>query len=149
MPHVFPARAGETKATVPATPILERERHAYAILLWQQAQEKPTIDLAKYKKDIEEVIGKEEIGRLEALPENEKEALRFSAERLHASSGTFARDADELLRILHVERTRGQLVEATRALEQAEATGKSGEQKRLEGDVRLYTEQLAQLHKKP
>ena len=83
------------------------------------------------------------------MPEQEKEALRFSAERLHGSSGTFERDALELLRVLNTKRIREKLVDATRSLEQKSEGGGEKERKRLEGEVRLYTEQLAQLHQRP
>ena len=128
---------------------LERKRHAYALLLWQESEEKPIIDCKSYRKDIEAAIGKEELKVLEELPESEKEALRFSAERLHGESGSPARDAEEILRVLRGERVRKQLVEATRALERIGGQGGGKERERLEREVRLYTEQLAQLHQKP
>ena len=128
---------------------LERKRHAYALLLWQESEEKPIIDCKSYRKDIEAAIGKEELKVLEELPESEKEALRFSAERLHGESGSPTRDAEEILRVLRGERVRKQLVEATRALERIGGQGGGKERERLEREVRLYTEQLAQLHQKP
>ncbi len=148
MPDVLAAASPSEKVPTLA-PTHERKHQAYAILLWQESLEKPIIDLPKYRRELEKTIGKDELKALEALPERELEALRFSAERLHAQSSGLERDAAQLLRVLRIERIRHQLVDATRSLEQASTEGKNKEHARLEGDVRLYTEQLAQLHQKP
>ncbi|MDO8521420.1 MAG: DNA primase [bacterium] len=148
MPDVLSTTREVDAKVVPAAG-LERKRHAYAILLWQESEEKSSIDVKSYRKDLEKAIGKEELQLLEALPEGEKEALRFSAERMHTASASLVRDTQEILRVLEGERVRKKLVEATRSLEQITEQGGQKVRERLEKDVRLYTEQLAQLHQKP
>ena len=148
MPDVL-STTSTVVAKAASEPTLERKRHAYAVLLWQTSQEKPAIDVAQYRRDIAEAIGTEELTLLEALPEKEKEALRFSAERLHASDTNLVRNTEEVIRVLRGERVRQKLVDATRRLERESAKGGERERARLEKDVRLYTEQLAQLDQRP
>ena len=68
---------------------------------------------------------------------------------MHTANASLMRDMQEILRVLEGERVRKKLVEATRSLEQITKQGGQKVRELLEKDVRLYTEQLAQLHQKP
>jgi DNA primase len=112
MPDVLVASPIQEKKEKPLA--LERTQHAYAILLWQESLVKPELDLGEYRAKLEEAIGANLLDDYDALPEPEREKLRFSAERLHGDSNTVGRDANELLRILRTERLKGELAAATR-----------------------------------
>ena len=122
--------------------------HAYALLLWQEALEKPDLDTVRFRAELAEVVDAQEMQRLDALPEGERESLRFSAERLQGTNKTIQRNAHEAIRILREERLRNRLSAATKALAQAERDGLAAEIDRLEAEVRLSTQALAQLHEK-
>ncbi len=126
----------------------DRAKRAYALFLWQQSQEKPTIDTDAFYAALSEAIGTEELHMLEHLPEAEKEQLRFSAERVLIMNATLKRDADELLRILKESRLKTLLSEATRALSGRDTTLSAEAEEQLEVKVKLYTEALAKMHEK-
>ncbi len=123
----------------------DRAREAFSILLWQQSLHKPTLDLEAYTTDLKEAVGFEIFARLQLIPENERESLRFSAEHLHAS-GTVIPAAKSLLRVITAERLASELSEATKALEKAEHAGDEAEIERLMTQCSLLTTHIAQLH---
>jgi len=127
---------------------LERSKQAYSLLLWQESLSKPSLDMMALRAEIEEVIGTEELKRLEALPEEEKESLRFSAERLWGSGRALDREAASLLQVMVQEKLAGELTEVTGALKQAEKAGDEAEVKRLMGVNKMLTTRIAQLHEK-
>src|SRR3989344_7763487 len=63
-----------------------REGTAYAILLWQRGLPKSQLDLEVYERELEEIIGKDTLKQLAALPKQEQEKHRFAAERMYAAS---------------------------------------------------------------
>lgn len=147
-----------TLANVPATPMpqaapaaphnivrSDRAREAFSILLWQKSLPKPEIDLTAYEHDLKDALGPEAYERLEALPEPEKEHLRFSAERTHGQ-GTLSVTAKTLLHLITAERLSGELTEATRALQEAEVSGNEAEIDRLTAQCGVLTTRIAQLH---
>ncbi len=123
-----------------------RAREAFSILLWQQSLPKPSIDLAAYAQELEGAIGKEAFGKLGNLTESEREALRFSAERLYGKSATPEREIKALLSVILKELLAAELSAATAALKNAERVGNEDEIDRLMGVCKLLTTQIAQLH---
>jgi hypothetical protein len=86
------------------------------------------------------------------LPEKEKEALRFAAERMYAKPGAPERDLERetktLLDVLLKERLTADLKEATEALKNAENTG-DAKQAAVYIDVcKVLTTRIAKLHEK-
>ena len=126
----------------------ERGKQAYSLLLWQSSLPKPLLDVAALRTQIEEVIGEPELKRLEALPEEEKESLRFSAERLWGSGRALDREAESLLYVMLQEKLSGELTRVTSALKEAENAGDEAEVKRLMGVNKMLTTRIAQLHEK-
>jgi DNA primase len=124
-----------------------RAKHAFALLLWQSSLPKPQIDLKEFRTKLEEALGAGACAALDALAEPEREALRFSAERLYGESRNVSRTGAELLKVVQEDRLRHELIVTTRALERAEAAGQSAEATHLEERSKLLTGEIARLHK--
>jgi len=141
-----PESASSDAAPPEATRLSDRARQALSILLWQEAQKKPEIDVEKYKQAFAEAVGKEEFDALRALPESEQEALRFSAERIYGKSSGFKREVETLLQVIIREKLSEKLAAATIALKEAERAGKDEEAAVHMSVVKLLTARIAQLH---
>ena len=125
-----------------------RAKHAYAILLWQESLPTSTLDTKAYEKDLAEAIGVEEFAALQALPDSEKERLRFSMERQYGAEHSPRADAMALTNILLRERLMRELAEITSSLKKAEANLDADESKALMERSRVLTSRLAKLHEK-
>jgi len=123
-----------------------RARQAFAILLWQQSLTKPSIDVAGYARDLEAAVGPEAFAALATLSEGEREALRFSAEKLHGKSPNPERETKALLLVILKELLAAELDDATMALKKAENAKEEAEVERLMGVCKLLTTRIAQLH---
>ncbi|RJQ35471.1 DNA primase [Candidatus Parcubacteria bacterium] len=141
-----PEGASSDAAPPEATRLSDRARQALSILLWQEAQKKPEIDVEKYKQAFAEAVGKEEFDALRALPESEQEALRFSAERIYGKSSGFKQEVETLLQVIIREKLSEKLAAATTALKEAERAGNDGEAAVHMSVVKLLTARIAQLH---
>ncbi len=145
-----PARAVERVADAPRKPTVqdsrERTRHAYSILISQETQVKPAIDVKKYREDLIEALGEESFDRFASLPPTEQEAMRFSAELLSATGGgSIVKEAEMVLAILRADRLASELKAVSEALQKAEAAGDEVEVERLMKQSQLYTQQIAKL----
>ena len=123
-----------------------RARQAFAILLWQQSLAKPSIDVAGYARELEAAVGPEAFAALATLSEGEREALRFSAEKLHGKSTNPERETKALLLVILKELLAAELDDATVALKKAENGKDEGEIDRLMGVCKLLTTRIGQLH---
>ena len=83
---------------------------------------------------------------LAALSEGEREALRFSAEKLHGKSANPERETKALLVVILKELLAAELDDATMALKKAENGKDEVEIERLMGVCKLLTTRIAQLH---
>ena len=126
----------------------DRVAHAYAILLWQKALEKPQLDLALYERELTEAVGPDVIRELEALPEAEVEKLRFLAEHMYGGSSALSAQARSLLEVLLKERLARELTDAAAALRRAEHEGKDKEVAIHTKSTKLLTQKIAEIHKK-
>ena len=123
-----------------------RARQAFAILLWQQSLTKPSIDVAGYARDLEAAVGHDAFAALATLSEGEREALRFSSEKLHGKSTNPERETKALLVVILKELLAAELDDATMALKKAENGKDEAEVDRLMGVCKLLTTRIAQLH---
>jgi DNA primase len=133
----------EKKAAVPDRS--ERARHAYSILISQESQPKPSIDLAAYRTQLIEALGQGEFDALAALPTAEQESMRFSAELLYAGADSIAKEAETLIVILRGDKLAREVRAVTEALQKAEAAGDEEAVARLMEQSKLYTEAIAKL----
>ena len=101
----------------------QRVRHAFAILLSQEAATQPEIDCAALAHDIGEIIGEERYQALRALSAQESESLRFEAERMNVTSSDLKHRIEALLAALRHDRLQEDLKRATEDLKRAEAVG--------------------------
>ena len=123
----------------------ERAKQAYAILLWQESLPKPAIDIKKYKTKLADALSEAAMKECEALSVIEKEALRFSAERMHGRIEALEREADAVLSGVLLERMRDELTHVTAAIKSAEETGNDKEVHRLMEAGKLLTARIADL----
>ncbi|MBI5457424.1 DNA primase [Candidatus Kaiserbacteria bacterium] len=136
----------DPKTSWRSTRASSRARQAFSILLWQQSLEKPSIDVAAYATELETAIGPEAFASLSTLTESEREALRFSAEKLHGKSTNPERETKALLVVILKELLAAELDDATMALKKAENGKDEEEVTRLMGVCKLLTTRIAQLH---
>jgi len=159
--NVSETAVAETLAKIPRTPEFipkvdvspearkrgsDRVRQAFSILLWQEAQKKPDIDLDAYQRGFLEAIGDEELKTLRELPESEQESLRFSAEQLYTKSSNFNLEAETLLHVILLEKLSEKLAATTIALKEAENAGKDEDVAVHISVVKVLTSRIAQLH---
>ena len=123
-----------------------REGTAYAILLWQRGLPKSQLDLEAYERELEEVIGKDTLKQLAALPKQEQEKHRFAAERMYAASRSLKAEVQSLLSVLLKERLTQELREATVALKRAEERGDDKEVGVYMSVCNVLTRRIAGLH---
>lgn len=128
-----------------AAHVSDRVKQGYAILLWQEAMAHPAIDVKKFAAGLAEAAGEGAMKELYKLSVSEKEALRFSAERMHGRLPALERDASQLLVTLTIERLRAELAAVTALLKSAEAAGDEDTVERLMGQSKLLTGRIAQL----
>ena len=140
------AKEDKSKAPPSSSRAYGRARQAFAILLWQQSLSQPSIDVAAYARELEEAIGSATFAALSTLSEAEREALRFSAERLHGKSASAKKEAEVLLGVILRELLAAELDQATMALKKAENVKDEEEMTRLTGVCKLLTTRIAQLH---
>ena len=145
---------------VPSAPVREVERNdvaqikesfraknAYAILVWQESLPKTKLDIKELESQLVETIGTEAFAVLRALPHNEQEQLRFSAERLYGPDRSPLEDFKHLTRVLAREQLATELAEVTAALRFAESQGDTEESEKLLARSKLLTGRIADLLK--
>ncbi len=140
------AMKSDAKTSPRAARATGRARQAFSILLWQQSLAKPSIDVAGYARDLEATVGGEAFAALSTLSEGEREALRFSAEKLHGKSASPERETRVLLLVILKELLASELDDAAMALKKAENAGDEEEINRLMGVCKLLTTRIGQLH---
>ena len=91
-------------------------------------------------------MGPDAFAALATISEGEREALRFSAEKLHGKSTTPERETKALLLVILKELLAAELDDATMALKKAENGKDEEEINRLMGVCKLLTTRIAQLH---
>lgn len=150
---VSEAAVSETLRTLPAsdvsTPsaaqperahtVLTRARRLYGLLLIESG------DAGKYLAMLRDSVGRDVMASLEGMPDAEKEALRFEAERIWGTRPVEA-DIEHLLRVLERERLSTELATTSAALKRAEAEGDQDTADRLLEASRVLTTQIARLH---
>lgn len=124
----------------------DRIHQALALLLWQESLAKPAIDIAVFKHNFEEAIGAEAFALLSALPEDEKESLRFEAERTHGKSSALLSESTMLTRSILRERLAAELARVSAARDAAARAGDEAEEARCTAESKLLTGRIAQLH---
>ncbi len=123
-----------------------RAQQAFALLIWQESIAQSAFDVASYARELENVLGSEEVALLRSLPQKELESMRFVAESLHKVSTNLKREADALLAVLSKERLAQRLRDASEALKRAEAVGDEKEAEKRMGECHLLTAEIAKLH---
>jgi DNA primase len=110
-------RTAEEKKPMPAQKT-DRTTQAFALLLWQESLPKTNFETKKFAEALEHAIGKGAFKALKDMPEEQKESLRFEAERQYAHSRSIGEDAEMLLAHLSTSKRSSQLYEAALKVEQ-------------------------------
>ncbi|MEK7509473.1 MAG: DNA primase [Patescibacteria group bacterium] len=124
-----PALSGATQPI--GTSNLTRAQQAYGLLLSQEAAKDTSFNARAFREAFTEAIGKTALQKLETMPEDEKERLRFRADDLYGRNGRLQHDADMILAILARERLQQELRETTDSLKTAEEKGNGVEIEKL------------------
>jgi len=123
-----------------------RARQAFSLLLWQESLAKPDIDVAVFRHELEDAIGTEAFDMLCALPDKEKESMRFAAEHAHGKSGSLSTEGALLVRRILKERLASELARVSAARDAAAGRGDESEEERLTAESKILTGRIAQLH---
>ena len=145
-----PGEISGAKANIPpGDPIrsADRARQAFSLLLWQETLPKPELDLKSYIQEFEKSIGADAFRMLRALPKDEQEAMRFSAEEMYGKSTGLKREAAALIDAIVIDRLGSELREATSALKRAEVEGNEAKIEEIMGKCKLLTTQIAHFHR--
>src|SRR3990167_384632 len=145
VPNVPQGNEGGEKTSEPAGLPPERARYAFSILLWQKALPAAELDIEAYERELGESVGGDALKELEALPESEREKLRFGAERMYGRSKALKAEARALLDVLLKERLSRELSEAAAALKRAEERGDEKEAGGHMSVCNMLTTRLAEI----
>ncbi|MBI2610825.1 DNA primase [Candidatus Kaiserbacteria bacterium] len=145
-PEIIPRTESRDAGRSAAGEAVDRAGNAYSILLWQKVLPKPSLDLDTYERELEEALGADTLERLRTLPEQEQERLRFLAEWMYGRSTALQAETRALLNVLLKERLSRQLMEATRALKEAENRGDEEETAVHMSVCNVLTRRIARLH---
>jgi len=148
VPNVPQGNEGGEKTSEPAGLPPERARYAFSILLWQKALPAAELDIEAYERELGESVGGDALKELEALPESEREKLRFGAERMYGRSKALKAEARALLDVLLKERLSRELSEAAAALKRAEERGDEKEAGVHMSVCNMLTTRIAELARK-
>ena len=124
-----------------------RLRQLFGLLLWQEASPDPQVDAGALATDIDTAGGEGTVERLRASSPDEKESLRFTAERLYGESNHLMDDARALLSVLLHERLQKELAQATVSLRTAEGKGDEVASTAALEQCRILTGRIADLDK--
>jgi len=124
----------------------DRIRQAFSLLLWQESLSKPDVDIILFKRELEEAVGADVFAVLSALPDEEKESLRFEAEHRHGNSNALPVEDKMLIRRILQERLAAELGRVSASRDQAADNGDEAEEARLTAEWKLLTNRIAQLH---
>ena len=125
----------------------DRAQRAYAILLWQETLPKPLIDCGQYAADLAQAVGPERFSELSAIPDTDRERLRFGAEGLYTKDRSPQKDIVDFIQTLHRERLSSELEGITREIKVAERKGDSEALESILARSRSLTADIAKLHK--
>lgn len=105
---------------VPAPTRLDKARLAYALLLWQATLPNEPADIRIREDELKEAIGKAAFEQLEGLSEEEKESLRFEAEKEYSHSRSIKEDWEVLMRQVLLPRRYSETYEKLSKVENSE-----------------------------
>lgn len=143
----MPSAPAVAHAHTPNSPkTTDRVHLAFSLLLWQESLAKPDIDIAVFAQTLEEAIGAEAFAILRALPEDEKESLRFTAERAHGKSSGLSTEGAMLVRRISQERLAAELARVSAERDRAAYMNDEAEEARLVAESKILTARIAQLH---
>ncbi|HEY4514468.1 MAG TPA: DNA primase [Candidatus Paceibacterota bacterium] len=134
------------KLTTDPIKAADRTRQAFALLLWQESLDKPSIDLGAFSEELRGAIGSDALEILRNLPDIEKEPLRFSAEDIYGKTSSLKREATILIGSITKDKLAVELRRATIALQRAEAEGDEKAILELIKECKLLTNRIAQIH---
>lgn len=143
-----PRRLETSEQKVVLPKISERAKQAYAILVWQEKQVKPGIDVAAYAKELAHAVGEAPFLEFRALPEQTQEHMRFGAERMFGSSAKLDREVEPLLTALLRDRLSHELTVAAEELKEAERAGDDEKVGELADRCRALSKQLGKVKSK-
>ncbi len=138
----------ETKESTALPDVPDRIKQAYGLLLWQGSLPKPALDRKQFTKELDHAIGKDKMEKLEQIPAEARETLRFYAEALYGKNSNLRRAADALINVLIRERLQEELTRNAVALKEAENAGDERLVEKLSERSRLLTEEIAKTAKK-
>jgi DNA primase len=148
VPHVREPSLSVSDDHPPAAPDRAgRARQAFALLLWQESLQKPSLDLAEYEASLKEAMGEESFELLRTVPKREEESMRFSAESLYGSSGRLLREARSLLHAVTLDRLNAEHQRNTDDLRRAEEGHDEDKIDILTKSTQLLTKRIAELRK--
>lgn len=142
-----PPQPMSDEVVVPAAPstLPQQTQQAFALLLWQESLEKPTIDTGAYASGLEDALGS--AGYRAARDSiRDPEVLRFTAERLYEDRSPKG-DVPHILRTLKLDRLTRELSEVTALLRASESRGAADEARGYLEASGVLTAEIARLHK--
>lgn len=150
---IAPLSGAAEQAPAPSVPLaddhdLVRVKQAYAIVLREEQMPKPRLDITEALDDLKLAVGEAIFARLENFSPDNKEKLRFAAERLYSPERSPKTDFESLLRVLKLDRLNQEFKDVTYALKVAESKGDEAAQVALLEQSRVLTTAIANLHKK-
>lgn len=118
----------EKRAPAHVRPVPKRAedlmQHLLGILLWQESEETPRIDIPRLRQALESILGRDSMQDLLDWPETKKNEAVFKAEGVYTNEqGSLVPELNRLLGELKELELKRKLLRATHDLKEAERTG--------------------------
>ena len=124
------------------------ERKILGLMYWQEAQEKPILDVHTLKKRLEKIMGKDSWDKILADSLEKKPELIFESEIIYRGSEKIQIEIEEMLTGLETDYLKREFAQVMKALDEAEKKKDAEEVTKLLARCQELSNTLAKLSKK-
>ncbi len=120
------------------------KRHIHGILLWQEKEKTPAVDLAHFKKKYEDTCGEPFIKHVHLFTEKETEVLIFEMESAHRDGERLHETLEELFMNFYLQILKVRLGEVMVAMKKAEQSGDEVQTKKILAEFHDLSQKINQ-----
>ncbi len=121
------------------------QKHIHGILLWQENQTSPDVDIAYFKKKYEDIHGESFINHIRVFTDDEKQTLVFEMECAHQNGEHISEALEELFLNLHNQLLRIKLKKTMELMKKAEETGDEAEARRIFAECHILSKKINEI----
>ncbi|MDP3726580.1 MAG: DNA primase [bacterium] len=118
------------------------QKHVHGILLWQENQKSPDVNIEYFKKKYEDIHEESFINHMRVFTDDEKQTLMFEMECAHQNGEHISEVLEELFFNLHGQLLRIKLKKTMELMKKAEETGNEGEVKKIFAECHALSQKI-------